>query len=91
VPQPPRLHRGDVAASKLGANALFLNTAFSGPQLADVREREDPRRSSTTRSSRRLLEEARTAAQALVAWHEPDGERAADRSTTSSSTATRST
>ena len=29
--------------SKLGANALFLNTAFSGPQLADVAKREKPK------------------------------------------------
>src|SRR5919206_1444523 len=37
-----RNHRGwvdvAVACSKLGADALFLNTAFSGPQLADVVE-----------------------------------------------------
>ncbi|MGH2943591.1 MAG: acyl-CoA synthetase [Solirubrobacteraceae bacterium] len=42
-----RNHRGfveaAVACSKLGANALFLNTAFAGPQLADVCEREQPR------------------------------------------------
>jgi acyl-CoA synthetase (AMP-forming)/AMP-acid ligase II len=31
-----------VAASKLGANALFYNTAFAGPQLKEVTEREDP-------------------------------------------------
>ncbi len=41
-----RNHRGwvdaYVATNKLGANALFMNTAFSGPQLADVAEREDP-------------------------------------------------
>ena len=40
-----RNHRGwvesYVATNKLGAHALFLNTAFSGPQLADVAERED--------------------------------------------------
>ena len=42
-----RNHRGFVdavvACSKLGANALFLNTAFSGPQLADVAKREKPK------------------------------------------------
>src|SRR5690349_10903468 len=42
-----RNHRGwidaVVACSKLGANALFMNTAFSGPQLADVAEREQPK------------------------------------------------
>ncbi len=41
-----RNHRGftDVtfAVSKLGANALYLNTAFSAPQLEDVMEREQP-------------------------------------------------
>ena len=30
------------AVSKLGANALFLNTAFAGPQIAEVLAREDP-------------------------------------------------
>ncbi len=41
-----RNHRGFVesmvACSKLGAHALFLNTAFAGPQLAEVCERENP-------------------------------------------------
>jgi acyl-CoA synthetase (AMP-forming)/AMP-acid ligase II len=41
-----RNHRGfieaTVACSKLGATALFLNTAFAGPQIADVLAREDP-------------------------------------------------
>ena len=42
-----RNHRGFVesvvACSKLGAHALFLNTSFSGPQLADVADREKPK------------------------------------------------
>src|SRR3954451_11253183 len=42
-----RNHRGwidaVVACSKLGAHALFLNTAFSGPQLTDVAKRERPK------------------------------------------------
>ena len=41
-----RNHRGfveaTVACSKLGASGLYLNTAFAGPQIADVLEREDP-------------------------------------------------
>ena len=41
-----RNHRGFVAGdaglAKLGANALYMNTAFSGPQLVDVVEREEP-------------------------------------------------
>ena len=42
-----RNHRGFVEAvlaiSKLGANALFMNTMFAGPQLVGVVEREDPK------------------------------------------------
>src|SRR5215210_7490598 len=41
-----RNHRGfidaTVACSKLGAHALYLNTAFAGPQITDVCEREKP-------------------------------------------------
>jgi acyl-CoA synthetase (AMP-forming)/AMP-acid ligase II len=41
-----RNHRGfveaTVACSKLGAHALFLNTAFAGPQLTEVCDREGP-------------------------------------------------
>jgi fatty-acyl-CoA synthase len=42
-----RNHRGFVDATlgvaKLGADLLYLNTAFAGPQLVDVLERERPR------------------------------------------------
>ena len=42
-----RNHRGfveaTVAVAKLGADALYLNTAFAGPQLVDVLAREKPR------------------------------------------------
>ncbi len=41
-----RNHRGfvdaSIAAAKLGADILYLNTAFAGPQLVDVLEREQP-------------------------------------------------
>ena len=41
-----RNHRGfidaSIAASKLGADLIYLNTAFAGPQLVDVLEREKP-------------------------------------------------
>jgi fatty-acyl-CoA synthase len=41
-----RNHRGfvdaSVAVAKLGADLLYLNTAFAGPQLVDVLEREKP-------------------------------------------------
>ena len=42
-----RNHRGFVdallASTRIGAHALLLNTGFSGPQLADVMEREGAR------------------------------------------------
>ncbi len=42
-----RNHRGFVEAlvalSKLGADAMLLNTAFAGPQLTEVVKREKPR------------------------------------------------
>ena len=41
-----RNHRGfvdaSIATAKLGADLLYLNTAFAGPQLVDVLERERP-------------------------------------------------
>ena len=41
-----RNHRGfieaTVACSKLGASVLYLNTAFAGPQIAEVMRREGP-------------------------------------------------
>ncbi len=41
-----RNHRGfvdaSIAAAKLGADLVYLNTAFAGPQLVDVLEREQP-------------------------------------------------
>ena len=42
-----RNHRGFIeatlAAAKLGASALYLNTMFAGPQLAEVTVREGPK------------------------------------------------
>ncbi len=42
-----RNHRGfletTLAAAKLGASALYLNTMFAGPQLVDVMDREGPK------------------------------------------------
>ena len=75
-----RNHRGfieaTIAASKLGANAIFLNTAFSGPQLADVARREDPRVVVYDEEFEEVLEEAAEGRLRVVAWHEPDGQRA---------------
>src|SRR5215475_7658392 len=42
-----RNHRGFIettlAAAKLGASALYLNTMFAGPQLVEVTKREEPK------------------------------------------------
>jgi acyl-CoA synthetase (AMP-forming)/AMP-acid ligase II len=63
-----------VAASKLGANALFLNTAFSGPQLADVLEREGPKALIFDQEFGELLSESDAKVQRYVAWREPEAE-----------------
>ena len=37
MPQPPRLRRGrSIAANRIGADVLLLNTSFAGPALAEV-------------------------------------------------------
>jgi acyl-CoA synthetase (AMP-forming)/AMP-acid ligase II len=71
-----RNHRGwidaTVACSKLGANALFLNTAFSGPQLADVAKREKPRAVIYDHEFAEVLHDAARRRKRYVAWHEPE-------------------
>ena len=73
-----RNHRGFietvVACSKLGAHALFLNTAFSKPQLTDVLEREDPAALVYDEEFAGLLDEADVEMRRYIAWHEPDEE-----------------
>ena len=74
-----RNHRGwvesYVAVNKLGAHALFLNTAFSGPQLTDVAEREDPVAVIFDEEFAELIEGATAGRKRFVAWHEPDADR----------------
>jgi acyl-CoA synthetase (AMP-forming)/AMP-acid ligase II len=74
-----RNHRGwveaYVATNKLGANALFMNTAFSGPQLADVAEREDPVAVIFDEEFTAVLEAATEGRKRYIAWHEPEGDR----------------
>jgi fatty-acyl-CoA synthase len=74
-----RNHRGwvesYVAANKLGAHALFLNTAFSGPQLADVAEREDPVVVIYDDEFAEVLAAGSEGRKRFVAWHEPDEAR----------------
>jgi acyl-CoA synthetase (AMP-forming)/AMP-acid ligase II len=71
-----RNHRGFietvVACSKLGAHALFLNTAFSKPQLTDVLEREDPAALVFDEEFAGLLDDADVEMKRYIAWHDPD-------------------
>jgi fatty-acyl-CoA synthase len=65
--------------NKLGAAALFMNTAVSGPQLADVAEREDPAAIVFDDEFGAVLEAASAGRKRFIAWHEPDGDRGSDR------------
>jgi acyl-CoA synthetase (AMP-forming)/AMP-acid ligase II len=77
-----RNHRGFiesvVACSKLGANVLFLNTAFSGPQLTDVAQREDPKALIYDHEFEELIRDASRRRRRFIAWHDPDDGRAKD-------------
>jgi fatty-acyl-CoA synthase len=65
-----------LACSKLGATALYLNTAFAGPQLAEVVEREGPVALIYDQEFGALLQEAGRDRPRFVAWH--DDENIAD-------------
>jgi fatty-acyl-CoA synthase len=71
-----RNHRGFIeattAVSKLGADALYLNTAFAGPQLTEVTEREKPKALIYDEEFSGLLEEAAQRRKRFVAWHDSD-------------------
>ena len=74
-----RNHRGfidaSIAIAKLGADILYLNTAFAGPQLADVLEREAPVMVVHDEEFTGLLSGARVERR-LLAW--TDGEPAGE-------------
>jgi fatty-acyl-CoA synthase len=71
-----RNHRGfidaTVALSKLGAHALYLNTAFASPQIADVVEREKPKALVFDEEFTELIGDAAKRRKRFIAWHEPD-------------------
>jgi acyl-CoA synthetase (AMP-forming)/AMP-acid ligase II len=78
-----RNHRGFIeatlAVSKLGANGLYLNTAFAAPQLAGVVEREEPVALIYDGEFSGLLEQAAEAGKEIglrrfVAWSDDDEE-----------------
>jgi acyl-CoA synthetase (AMP-forming)/AMP-acid ligase II len=70
-----RNHRGfveaTVACSKLGAGALYLNTAFAGPQITDVIRRENPVAVIYDEEFGGLVGEGAADRIRFVAWSEP--------------------
>jgi acyl-CoA synthetase (AMP-forming)/AMP-acid ligase II len=73
-----RNHRGfvdaTVACSKLGAHALFLNTAFAGPQLTEVCEREQPAAIVYDEEFKDLLSAALEGRKRFLAWSDGNDE-----------------
>ncbi len=69
-----RNHRGfvesTVACSKLGASALYLNTAFAGPQITDVLAREQARAVVYDEDFENLIAEGAAGRLRFVAWCE---------------------
>jgi acyl-CoA synthetase (AMP-forming)/AMP-acid ligase II len=76
-----RNHRGFVeatlAAAKLGAGALYLNTMFAGPQLAEVTRREKPKALVYDSEFAGLLEGVDDSVARVVGWVE-EGEEAGE-------------
>jgi acyl-CoA synthetase (AMP-forming)/AMP-acid ligase II len=70
-----RNHRGfieaTVACAKLGAGVLYLNTAFAGPQIADVMRREDPVALIYDEDFAELVAEGGEGRKRFIAWSEP--------------------
>ncbi len=71
-----RNHRGFIeatlAAAKLGASALYLNTMFAGPQLTEVTRREGPKALVYDEEFTELLGGVDGSVQRVVGW--TDGE-----------------
>src|SRR3954469_21500447 len=69
-----RNHRGfidaTVALSKLGANALYLNTMFAAPQITDVCKREKPKAIIYDHEFENLIHEAGKRRKRYVGWFE---------------------
>ncbi len=67
-----RNHRGFVeatlAAAKLGASALYLNTMFAGPQLAEVTRREGPKALVYDEEFTDLLADVDDSVTRIVGW-----------------------
>jgi fatty-acyl-CoA synthase len=72
-----RNHRGfidaSVAVSKLGASALYLNTAFAGPQISEVLARENPLAVIYDEEFSDLVREGASTRRRFIAWSDPVG------------------
>jgi fatty-acyl-CoA synthase len=72
-----RNHRGfmdaSIACSRLGAHALYLNTMFAAPQLADVVEREGAKAIVYDEEFAALVDHAKSVHKRFVAWHDGEG------------------
>jgi acyl-CoA synthetase (AMP-forming)/AMP-acid ligase II len=73
-----RNHRGFIeatlAAAKLGASALYLNTMFAGPQLVEVTRREGPKALVYDEEFSELLDGVDESVQRVVGWSEGESE-----------------
>jgi acyl-CoA synthetase (AMP-forming)/AMP-acid ligase II len=71
-----RNHRGfveaTVAVAKLGADVLYLNTAFAGPQIAEVLGRERPRAVIYDEEFAGLVADGAGDATRVVAWSDTE-------------------
>ncbi len=71
-----RNHRGFVeatlAAAKLGASALYLNTMFAGPQLVEVTHREGPKALIYDEEFAELLEGVDGNVKRIIGWTDGD-------------------
>jgi acyl-CoA synthetase (AMP-forming)/AMP-acid ligase II len=77
-----RNHRGfidaTVACSKLGANALYLNTAFAGPQITDVADREKPIALIYDSEFEELTHDAGVRRKRFIGWHDDPTQKPKD-------------
>ncbi len=77
-----RNHRGfidaTVACSKLGANALYLNTAFAGPQITDVVDREKPVALIYDSEFEELTHDAGVRRKRFIGWHDDPTQKPKD-------------
>jgi acyl-CoA synthetase (AMP-forming)/AMP-acid ligase II len=75
-----RNHRGFIeatlAAAKLGASALYLNTMFAGPQLTEVTRREGPKALVYDEEFTELLGDVDESVQRVVGWSDGESDAA---------------